>query len=205
MTRSLLRRLTSGSRLLPGQSLIELIIAMFVIIVGLVAAGSVIFANARAEERSLDRVFATNLAREGVEIAKAVRDSNWVSGGATSSDAGLYSGTDYTGVPRMDGGVFIDFDFTPNAFTDTATQIKVSTNAGSPGLYVQGTGASGNATAFSRLVTLSPICSDYTTRASGSSCGALTKIGVRVNSQVRWSRRDGAHTSTIEEDLYDWR
>lgn len=188
-----------------GQSLVELIVAMFVIIVGLVAAGSVIFSNARAQERSADRVFAANLAREGAELVKAVRDSNWMAGGATAFDAGLSNGTDYTAVPRMDGGVFIDFDFAPNLITDATATLKRSTNAGSVGLYVQGTSASGSNTAFSRLVTLSPICSDYTTRSSGSSCGVLTKIGIRVNSTVRWVRRDGAHTSVIEEDLYDWR
>lgn len=194
------------SRLLKGQSLIELLIAMTVIIVGLTAASSIIFSNARLQERSADEVVAANLAREGVEFAKAVRDSNWIAGGATSFDAGLAVGTDYTGVPLMDGGSFGGFDFAPNAITAAEAEMKRSTNVSSPNLFVQGTGSIGDATFFKRLVTLNPICSDYTQVSSGSLCGAgLTKIGIHVASQVQWTKRDGTHSATIEDDIYDWR
>jgi Tfp pilus assembly protein PilV len=188
-----------------GQSLIELLIAMFVIIVGLSASGTIIFSNLRLQERSADRVVGTNLAREGVELAKAVRDSNWVAGGSTAFDVGLYSGTDYTAVPRMDGGTYIDFDFTPNAIADATATLKRSTNASSPGLFVQGTGSTGSNAGFSRLVTLAPICSDHTTRASGLTCGGLTKIGIQITSTVQWTKRGTTFTSTIVDNIYDWR
>lgn len=188
-----------------GQTLIELIIAMFVIIVGLSAAGELIFSNARAEERSANAVMATNLAREGVELAKAVRDSNWISGGATPFDLGLASGTDYTGVPLMNGGTFTGFDFIPNLVADADAAIKRSTNAGSPELYVQGTGVTGNATIFSRIITFYPICSDFNYRGSGTTCAPLQKIGVKVSVLVRWTQQDGSHSTTVEDELYDWR
>src|SRR3989344_4373372 len=104
-------------RLLKGQSLIELLIAMTVIIVGLTAESATIFGQVRLQERNADEVVAANLAREGVELAKAVRDSSWIAGGATTFDAGLYAGTDYTAVPLMDGGTFGGFDFAPNTIT----------------------------------------------------------------------------------------
>lgn len=190
---------------LPGQSLIELIIAMFVIVVGLAGAAELIFSNSRAQERSANEVVAANLAREGIELAKAVRDSNWMAGNGTAFDSGLLSGTDYTAVPRMDGGAFIDFDFTPNLITDATAVLSASTNAGSPGLYVQGTGASGSPTIFSRLVTLDAICSDGSFKTSGTTCGALTKVGIRVTSLVRWTQRDGTHTTSMVDAFYDWR
>lgn len=191
----------------PGQSLIELIIAMAVIVVGLAGAASLVFSNLQLQERSADRVAATNLAREGIELAKAVRDSNWVAGGATAFDLGLYNGTDYTGVPRMDGGAFIGFDFTPNVLSDSGAFLKVSTNTNSYGLFVQGASSTGVATStpFARLVTLSPICSDYTTRASGTSCSPLLKVGIRATSAVLWSKRGKTYTSTVSDDFYDWR
>jgi Tfp pilus assembly protein PilV len=190
----------------PGQSLVELLVALFVIIVGLTAVTNIIFSNARVQSDSADRVVAANLAREAVELAKAVRDSNWVAGGSTAFDTGLADGTDYTGVPRMDGGVFIDFDFAPNALTDDEATLWQSTNPASPGLFVQGTGASGSTTLFRRLVTFAPICDDGSILTSGDACtGGNPKIGMRVTAITQWTNRTGTHQSIVEDDLYDWR
>jgi hypothetical protein len=165
-----------------------------------------IFSNARTQAESAERVVAANLAREGVELAKAVRDSNWIVGGSTSFAAGLASGTDYTGIPQMEGGTFAGFDFTPNDMTHARTVMYRSTLTASPGLYVQGAGVSGSATAFRRLVTLSPICTDGSILSSGSSCpGGNPQIGVRASSRVQWTNRTGTHTSLVEDDFYDWR
>lgn len=190
----------------PGQTLIELLVALFVITVGLTAAGSVVFSNVRLQERSADQVVGANLAREGVELAKAVRDSNWVAGAGTPFDQGLYSGTDYSAVPRMDGGVFLSFDFAPTSTASPEAILKRSTNNGSLGLYVQGTGASGADTVFRRVVLLAPICSDGRQVAEGASCpGATPKIGIHVTSTVQWTKKDGTRRSTVEDEIYDWR
>lgn len=192
-------------RLLKAQSLIELLIAMSVIIVGLTAASMIIFSNVRLQERSADEVAAANLAREGVELAKAVRDSNWIAG--SPFDGGLYSGMDYTAAPRIDGGAFIDFDFAPNDSNAPEAVIKRSSNPSSQQLFVQGTGASGNATLFRRLVSLNPICGDYSIAPDGAACPALGggKIGIRVRSVVSWTKRDGTHSAEMDDDIYDWR
>jgi prepilin-type N-terminal cleavage/methylation domain-containing protein len=189
-----------------GQSLIELLIAMTVIVVGLAAVSTMIFSNLRLQERSADRLIGANLAREGVELAKSVRDSNWMAGGATTFDQGLSTGTDYTGVPRVVNGNFVGFSFTPDTLdADQALLYQTAWGSGSDGLLVQGPGASGTASPFRRLLTLSPICSDYTTRSSGSQCNPLTQIGIRVTSQVRWTKRGYDYYSTVEDDLFDWR
>lgn len=191
---------------LKGQSLVELLIAMFVIVVGLTAATNMILSNARIQEESAARVVGANLAREGVELAKAVRDSNWIAGGSTSFAEGLADGTDYTAVPRMDSGVFLDFDFSVDAISDANAVIKRSTNSGSRGLYVQGTSASGENTIYRRLVTLSPICDDGSILSSGSSCsGGNPQVGMRVSSLVQWTNRSGTHSSLVEDEFYDWR
>lgn len=196
----------NGHRLRAGQSLVELLVAIFVIVVGLTAVTNVIFSNARVQADSADRVVAANLAREGVELAKAVRDSNWISGGGTAFDEGLADGTDYTAVPRMDGGVFLDFDFAAETMTDPETQIRSSSDGDSPVLFVQGTDASGSATIFRRLVILAPICNDGSILEGGDNCsGGNPKVGIRVTSVVQWTNRTGTHQSTVVDDLYDWR
>src|SRR3989344_3691595 len=163
-----------------GQSLIELLIAMTVIIVGLSAVGTMIFSNMRLQERSTDRLIASNLAREGVELAKAVRDSNWVEGGATAFDEGLRTGNDITAVPHFAGnGTFINFSFIPDVLDDEEAIIYRSDDPLSIGLFTQGPTASGAVSLYRRLLTFSPICADFTTRSTGNGCNPMAKIGIR--------------------------
>ncbi|GMU25443.1 MAG: hypothetical protein AMXMBFR16_03480 [Candidatus Uhrbacteria bacterium] len=198
---------------LRGQSLIELLIAMTVIIVGLTAAGSLIFSNIRLQEQSTERVIASNLAREGVELAKAARDSNWLAG--LPFDNGLYEPTepDYTAVPRMDGGEFIDFEFGPDlSVPSPALRMKRSAAASSTGLFVQGTGSTGSDTPYERIMILQPICSDGVSQvqaSDGQTCNNVlagsTKIGIRVLSRVSWTSRGINRSTYIVDELYDWR
>jgi hypothetical protein len=193
---------------LRGQSLIELLIAMSVIIVGLTAASTIVFSNARLEERSTDEVVASNLAREGVEFAKAIRDSNWMRGGGTPFDEGLHDDEDYTGVPFVDGGVFQGFVFGGDDMTAPEMMIRRSSNLASPQLFVQGPGTLGETTIFRRLVTLHPICSNQEVITSGTCLDLIpsqTKIGIRVSSLVQWTKRNATRQTTIIDDLYDWR
>lgn len=190
-----------------GQTLVELMVGVAVIIIGLTAAASMIFSNVRIQEISSDRVVASNLAREGIEFAKSVRDSNWLAGSPFYT--GLQSGTDYTGVPIIDtSGVFTGFNFTASTIdTDDWTVIKTSTAAPSSGaLMGQGTSFAGTPTIFKRLVTLQPICSDDSVLSEGVSCASpLYIVGIRVTSQVVWDRRGERRQSVVIDELYDWR
>src|SRR3989338_6020870 len=162
-------------RLLKEQMLKEFLMPITFFTAGSTPPTAAIFSNPGLQERSADEVVAANLAREGVELAKAVRDSSWIAGGAPTFDAGLYAGTDYTAVPLMDGGTFGGFDFAPNTITAAEAVIKRSTNVSSPQLFVQGTGSIGDATFFKRLLPLNPIRSDYSQVVTASTCGAFQK------------------------------
>lgn len=72
-----------------GQSLIETIIAIFILVSALSAGlGMAIFAlNASASDKNT--IIATNLAREGLDVARLMRDTNWLAGGQPSSCADL--------------------------------------------------------------------------------------------------------------------
>jgi hypothetical protein len=69
-----------------GQSLLETIVAIFLLTTGLTTGlGLAIYAFSNSEI-SLNQIIATNLASEGVDVVRAMRDSNWlasdVKGGA---------------------------------------------------------------------------------------------------------------------------
>ena len=59
-----------------GQGLLETTIALGIIIIGLVAVLTLIIMGISSSGKTKERVIAVNLAREGIEIIRAIRDSN---------------------------------------------------------------------------------------------------------------------------------
>lgn len=199
-------------RLRRGQSIMELLIALAVIAIGLFAAVTLVYSNLNLVERDADEVVAVNLAREGVELAKQKRDSNWLAGSAF--DAGMVSSVDpmdYTATPVWEGAYFASpitdpsFDFTANTLTDATPKLNIVRTYNNL-LANNSSGSAEPATPFKRLLTFHPICSDYTVLDSGSACsGAISKIGIRVESRVRWTRKALLKEFVLYDDLYDWR
>lgn len=72
-------------------SLLDVIFAIGIILVGLIGVVMLLRFVILAGRLSNDRFVATNLAQEGIEIVRAIRDSNWVAG--QSWNSGLGSGT----------------------------------------------------------------------------------------------------------------
>ncbi len=61
-----------------GQTLIEVIVSLFIITVGII--GTLMLANysIQAGTQSRERVQASVLAQEGIEVVKNIRDTNWI-------------------------------------------------------------------------------------------------------------------------------
>lgn len=75
-----------------AQGLLETIVALGVIITGLVSVMSLVISNLNNQRDSAMRYQAVNLARQGIEIARNIRDSNWLAG--KSAWEGIQSGQD---------------------------------------------------------------------------------------------------------------
>lgn len=78
-------------------TLLEVLIAMFILVLGATAAFSSISQTIAAASLVKDRFIASYLAQEGVEIVKNIRDGNWIIG--ENWNNGLGSGdweADYT-------------------------------------------------------------------------------------------------------------
>lgn len=73
-----------------GFSLIEVIIAIFVITIGIVAVVNLVSSAIGSVAISESQVIATNLCQEGLEVVRNIRDSNWKIG--ESWNNGLSSG-----------------------------------------------------------------------------------------------------------------
>jgi hypothetical protein len=201
-----------------GQSLVETIVACGIIVTAVCASLTLSTSAIRAEGQSEAMVVAGNLAREGIESVRSIRDSNWLAGTTAGNawDAGLSGANDdYTGVPVFDpvSGNW-SVDFAPNLISDDAARVYRYTAADGNaviGLMVQSAAppaSSMTVTSFRRLVTLDPLCDNgvggYSIVTSGNDCGARKKIGIRVTSLVQWNVGTGTKQVSIEERMFDW-
>jgi type II secretory pathway pseudopilin PulG len=62
-----------------GQTLIETIVAIFILTMALISGLSLAIFASQASTDSRDKIIATNLAREGLEVVRMLRDTNWLS------------------------------------------------------------------------------------------------------------------------------
>lgn len=167
-----------------GQSLIESIIALTIIISGLGGAVTLMTYSLRSSEATLNRLIAQNLAAEGVEVVTNIRDSNYLAGDVF--DAGLDGGSDTTAIATFDEGTntwFLDF-----ATNDIAEPTATLYQQG--GVYRQSTLAiAGTASPFQRLLILDNSNTDE----------------IAVTSTVQWSERGQTKQVQMERIIYNWR
>jgi|GEM_PF-1879740 len=97
-----------------GQTLIETITALFILTMALVAGLSLAIYASTQSTNNRDRVIAANLAREGIEVIRMMRDSNWLAAEDTGADD-LYEasgGCTYSADPTQNRPCY------PEAFND---------------------------------------------------------------------------------------
>lgn len=198
-----------------GQSMLEAIISIGIIVTSVAASLTLVQGAISAEKESEAGIIATNLAREGIEVVRALRDSNWLAGIAW--DQGFSgTGSDYTSIlvftPSTNTWAL---SFVTDLITDGSASVyryPAGTGSATEGLHVQAQSQPTNTdrTDFSRLITTNPICDDgsptYSIITSGSSCATMEKIGVQVISRVAWTAAgDRARDVTVEELMFNWR
>jgi type II secretory pathway pseudopilin PulG len=68
-----------------GQTLIETVVAVFILVMGIVAALGLAVYSLNASSNVTKQIVGIGLAREGVEAVKNMRDSNWLIGSLSST------------------------------------------------------------------------------------------------------------------------
>jgi len=210
-------------RWLPGQSLVEMLIVLFVISVGLFTAVSLIISNLNLQQLDADQTMAMNVAREALELVQNKRDSNWLGGAAAFDEGILVDGAvpkaDNTAVPAWDGDSVPD-PFFIFAGKDTVAQARLyrSANPKAPGVFTNAS-VGNTATDFYRLLTFYAVCQDpddpnKKSVSDSAACPPTTppsatgydrKIGLRAKADVQWNRNGRQKNLTIYGDFYDWR
>ncbi len=209
------------NRDLPGQTLVELIAASFVLAVGLVGVLALTTANVRNQTIGNIRLAGSNIAREGIELARNIRDTNWMQ--QSPWDQGLLDNDEVSrcavigetiadfrfvscGVGTPDQSLFTD-PFALYWFNDQLVQIAKPKKEA---LQTQ----------YYRRIRFDPICLNKTEAdfidgdladaqeslpVVGVGCGANLKAGIKITSEAGWRGSGGRQTATVVEHIYNWR
>lgn len=159
-----------------GFTLLEVIIAIFIITVGVVGTISLIVQTLSGTAIASQRLIAAYLAQEGIEIIRNIRDTNWLEGGDNPWNEGL------TGCSN---GCIADYktptQLDPPLPAYNGQYLNIDTN----GFYSY---FGGTPTKFQRKITIS------------SETDVLT-----VKVSVIWREKGKTHSISLEEKLYNWR
>ena len=168
-------QLSVVKRFQKGFTLIETLVAIAILLIAVVGPISLIGDALHKLYYAKDQIIAINLAQEGIEVVRQVRDSNMLAwDGAT---------------PPWNTGIEEDY-YTIDADSATVTS---SANAQQPillngdGFYRQS--GAGTATQFTRLVTITDIVSGRE---------------LKVTSTVEWKTGGQTGTITVSEYLFKW-
>lgn len=164
-----------------GVTMMETIVAIGVLVLGIVTALSLMAASLAFSQSSEQSIVVVNLAREGIEIVRSIRDLNR---SFDQSPISILTNGDY--IVGADG----DLVLTPASFYG-GEDISNCTNCYlylSGGKYVH-SGLDNEITIFRRLITI-----------SDEVAGQEKKIV----SQVYWVERGRAHSFVLEDHLTNW-
>jgi len=204
--------------------MLELIVALGVITTGVIGTVTLTTSSLASSIDTSNRVTATYLASEGIEIIRMFRDNNWQAG---CPNPGLSVPPPPPVLLDWSSGVCFEWDtglkvspgmslvplFNPTTYRwslstglydlgSAATQIHQST-VGSNVWYQTLNTTSDPTLPYFRSITLQEICADNS--ISSSHCPVGEQIGLVVQSTVRWLEQGRTSEVTLTEKIYNWR
>lgn len=174
----------------PSQTLLEAILAIGVILVAVFSSTTLIVSTVTAGQSSEDKILAGNLAREGIEVVRGIRDSNWIKRAENITAVDWNSGL-------TDGNYIAKFSGSSGWFLPATGSSAVNTflSGGIPLYFTQDCTGTCTPTKFSRTINI----------ASGNDVVFGSDIPfLSVTATVNWDNH-GAKSLVMTERLYDWR
>lgn len=181
-----------------GQSVLEMVFAIWILLMVVSAVLALATTNIFGQKESEAQIIANNLAREGIEVVRNIRDSNWLSG--RQWDLGLSGLVNNNAIVDYNG---FELDFN---YTDDSLFIS------GDGVYSHQT-VNGSFSGFKRHLVIEAICQN--TDCPGNNCGREEfksvcganeqKIGLKVTAIVSWQQRSKTRQVKLEDLLYEWK
>jgi len=156
-------------------TLIEIITVLLVISIGMVGVLSLIVQNIQSQVINKDTLVAYQLAQEGVEMIRDVRDTNWRNSLPWRTQL-------------LDGSYYMDFSNTAPQLAPASDKMYGNLKQDASGFYYNNPYPLPTGSLFSRIITLS----------------TQGDTGMLVKSNVYWTEHGKNYVYTIEAQLYDW-
>jgi len=173
-----------------SQSLIESVVAISIVVIAVIGIMSVGLTSVSLGGQSEERVVAVNLAREGIEIVSATRNSNLLDP-AQSWPYGLTIGSYRVG---FNSAGLKDAEFDGGATVECCTNCRICQHPDNEYYYHNDSCATWSP--FHRLVVIS---------AGDDLGGNCSDCEKKIISSVYWEERGKSHTLSVEARLTDWR
>jgi len=167
-----------------GFSLVEIITVLFVVSLGLVGILSLIIQNIQSQSYNKDNLIAYQLAQEGVELTRKIRDSNW-RGARLPFSTILYSGNAGT-------TYYMDYNDPALNVYDSNNPDAAILRQDNNGFYTHDLSASTPSSGFSRLITI-----------TNGQYGQNNSVNIKVT--VSWSANTRNYHYDLDTSLYNWK
>jgi prepilin-type N-terminal cleavage/methylation domain-containing protein len=166
-----------------GFTILEITVVIFIITIGMLGILSLVNQSIQVEYINKNMIVASQLAQEGLELARNKRDVNWLAGENWKNSSTTFSNFDIV----QDGTYAVDYGGVINGAVNNINDAgaKLYLNAG--GFYTHA--ATATSTPFSRLITV------------GNESSASTS----VTCLVRWQKGSNSYNFSAQTVLYDWR
>ena len=183
----------SGGRSRSAFTLIEVITALFIIMVGIFSGYALVTQTISSAREISTQLTAAYLGKEGIEIVKNIRDSNYLKI-HFSADEGAANWTNGLASDGFPTAIDCSSDNGSNGCVADYNSGELALNNDQPLKYSPDTGfgyASGDATIYKRTIKVDPNAAD----------GLLA-----VSVVVTWTEKGANHTTNVnvDENLYDW-
>jgi len=191
-----------------GLTLIEVIVALAVIIIGVVAGLTLTVYNLKASTFGEQQLVSSNLARESIEVVRSMRDANWLKDEEWSKDVFAAGQTKFvTMFDEVDGSWSIVATDAADVKSCADCQIYLNQENG-----VYSHDPSKTQTIYKRLLSVKEICwltaeDREVVEEIGETCASeeLEQIGWELTSTVYFSLADRERETKVVDRLYNWR
>ena len=211
-----------------GFTLLELIVAIGIIMTGILSVFGLFLQTSKIQRAQEGEGLALDLAQEGIEVVRSIRDSNWLAGcrnrqqppveydwepgGCFLWDTGLWQAQDGTAVALFDDQTnrwSLDFAMA-DTIQDNDTALALLDSGVIAHKYSGNAGRVQKILPLQRIIKLVPLCRDSdqteTQAQPGQDCDTGgTRVGFHVISTVRWNVGNGYEERSLEDRLYNWR
>ena len=167
-----------------GFSLMEIIVVIFIIVLGLIGVLSLVVQNIQVKDFNQNTLVASQLAQEGLELTRNIRDGNWLASNWFGTGLVIEGDSDTITIYFDSDNIIIIDNDEVNINEDEAILKKDN-----KGFY---THSVGDDTIFRRVVELK---NDNTENLAM----------IKVSSIVQWSNRGKTHQYQADTIFYDWR